>query len=68
MRWPAGRPGADRGFWPGGDVLPRLNAWGRRFADAYQALKRGARVAHSGDLHVPTREASAKGGTTLNKT
>jgi energy-coupling factor transporter ATP-binding protein EcfA2 len=34
----------------GGDVLPRLNAWGYRFADTYQALNKGAHSAHDGDL------------------
>lgn len=37
---------ADRG----GEVLPRLNAWGRRAADTYQALNRGAHHGHGGDL------------------
>jgi hypothetical protein len=34
----------------GGDVLSRLNTWGRRFADTYQALNKGAHVGHGGDL------------------
>jgi ABC-type hemin transport system ATPase subunit len=34
----------------GGDVLPRLNVWGRHFADTYQALNKGAHTAHAGDL------------------
>jgi len=33
----------------GGQVLPRLNAWGRRFADTFQALNKGAHAAHAGD-------------------
>jgi hypothetical protein len=33
----------------GGDVLPRLNSWGRSFADTYQALNQGAHGAHTGD-------------------
>jgi ABC-type Mn2+/Zn2+ transport system ATPase subunit len=33
----------------GGDVLPRLNSWGRSFADTYQALNHGAHGAHTGD-------------------
>jgi hypothetical protein len=37
---------ADRG----GEVLPRFNAWGRRFADTYQALNKGSHAAHAGDL------------------
>lgn len=34
----------------GRDVLPRLNSWGRRFADTFQALNRGAHGAHDGGL------------------
>jgi recombinational DNA repair ATPase RecF len=34
----------------GGDVLSRLNTWGRRFADTYQVLNKGAHVGHGGDL------------------
>jgi hypothetical protein len=34
----------------GGDVLSRLNTWGRRFADTYQALNKGAHAGHGGDL------------------
>ena len=33
----------------GADVLPRLNSWGRSFADTYQALNHGAHGAHTGD-------------------
>jgi hypothetical protein len=33
----------------GGAVLPRLNSWGRSFADTYQALNHGAHGAHTGD-------------------
>ena len=36
----------------GGAVLPRLNAWGHRFADTYQALNKGAHAAHDGDLRL----------------
>jgi hypothetical protein len=41
----------------GGDVLSRLNAWGRRFGDTYQALNRGAHAAHDGDLHLLVNDA-----------
>jgi energy-coupling factor transporter ATP-binding protein EcfA2 len=41
----------------GGDVLSRLNAWGRRFGDTYQALNRGAHAAHDGDLHLLVDDA-----------
>ena len=34
----------------GGLVLPRLNGWGRQFADTYQALNKGAHAAYAGDL------------------
>jgi hypothetical protein len=33
----------------GGEVLPRLNSWGRSFAGTYQALNHGAHGAHTGD-------------------
>ena len=33
----------------GSDVLPRLNSWGRSFADTYQALNHGAHGADPGD-------------------
>jgi energy-coupling factor transporter ATP-binding protein EcfA2 len=33
----------------GGDVLGRLNSWGRSFGDTYQALNHGAHGAHTGD-------------------
>lgn len=36
----------------GGDVLPKLNSWGRRFADTYQALNKGVHVTHSRDLRL----------------
>ena len=36
----------------GGDVLPKLNSWGRRFADTYQALNKGVHVTHGGDLRL----------------
>ncbi len=41
----------------GGQVLPRLNAWGRRFADTFQALNKGAHAAHAGDLGVLVGDA-----------
>ena len=41
----------------GGEVLPRLNAWGSRFADTYQALNKGAHVAHAGDLGLLVGDA-----------
>jgi AAA domain, putative AbiEii toxin, Type IV TA system len=41
----------------GGDVLPRLNAWGRQFADTFQVLNRGAHAAHAGDLELLIRDA-----------
>ncbi len=34
----------------GGQVLPRLSAWDRRFADTFQMLNKGAHAAHAGDL------------------
>ena len=43
----------------GGDVLPRLNAWGRRFADTYQTLNKGAHVAHAGELRALVGDAKA---------
>jgi hypothetical protein len=33
----------------GAEVLPRLNVWGRQFANTYQALNRGSHAAHPGD-------------------
>jgi recombinational DNA repair ATPase RecF len=41
----------------GGEVLPKLNAWGHRYADTYQTLNKGAHVAHHGDLRPLTRDA-----------
>ena len=41
----------------GGAVLPQLNAWGRRFADTYQALNRGSHVAYAGDLDLLVGDA-----------
>ena len=41
----------------GGEVLPQLNAWGRRFADTYQALNRGSHSAHAGDLDLLVGDA-----------
>jgi hypothetical protein len=43
----------------GGDVLPRLNSWGRSFADTYQALNRGAHGAQAGDLSLLIRDTRA---------
>ena len=43
----------------GGEVLPKLNAWGHRYADTYRALNRGAHVAHDGDLRLLTADARA---------
>jgi energy-coupling factor transporter ATP-binding protein EcfA2 len=34
----------------GGEVLPKLRAWGHQFAGTYQALNKGAHEAHLGDL------------------
>jgi hypothetical protein len=41
----------------GGEVLPRLDAWGRRFADTYQALNKGSHAAYAGDLGVLVGDA-----------
>lgn len=41
----------------GGEVLPRLNTWGRRFGDTYQALNKGAHVTHDGDLGLLITDA-----------
>jgi recombinational DNA repair ATPase RecF len=41
----------------GGDVLPRLDAWGRRFADTYRVLNRGAHAAHDGNLRMLIADA-----------
>ena len=41
----------------GGDVLPRLNAWGHRYADTYQTLNKGAHVTHDGDLRLLIADA-----------
>jgi hypothetical protein len=38
----------------GGEVLPKLNSWGHRYADTYRTLNRGAHVAHDGDLRLLT--------------
>ena len=43
----------------GGEVLPKLNAWGHRYANTYRALNRGAHVAHDGDLRLLTADARA---------
>ncbi len=34
----------------GGEVLSRLNTWGRQFADTFQAINKGAHASHAGDL------------------
>ena len=41
----------------GGEVLHRLNTWGRRFGDTYQALNKGAHAAHDGDLGLLVGDA-----------
>jgi hypothetical protein len=41
----------------GREVLPRLNTWGRRFGDTYQALNKGAHVTHDGDLRLLITDA-----------
>ena len=46
----------------GGEVLPRLNAWGHRFADTYKALNKGAHAAHDGDLGLLTGDARRLAG------
>ncbi len=43
----------------GGDVLPRLNAWGHRYGDTYRALNRGVHGTHDGDLRSLTADARA---------
>ena len=43
----------------GGEVLPKLNSWGHRYADTYRALNKGAHVAHDGDLRLLTADARA---------
>jgi recombinational DNA repair ATPase RecF len=43
----------------GGDVLPRLNSWGRSFGDTYKALNPGAHGAHTGDLHLLIHDTRA---------
>src|SRR5260370_14050358 len=46
----------------GGEVLPRLNAWGHRFADTYLALTSGAHAAHDGDLGLFAGDAPRLAG------
>jgi recombinational DNA repair ATPase RecF len=41
----------------GGEVLPKLNSWGHRYADTYRTLNRGTHVAHDGDLRLLTGDA-----------
>jgi hypothetical protein len=43
----------------GGEVLPKLNSWGHRYADTYRALNKGAHVAYDGDLGLLTADARA---------
>ncbi len=42
----------------GGQVLPRLNAWDRRFAGTFQALNKGAHAAYAGTLGQLVGDAS----------
>jgi recombinational DNA repair ATPase RecF len=42
----------------GGEVLSRLNVWGRRFGDAYRALNKGAHAPHDGDLRLLIADAT----------
>ena len=42
----------------GGEVLRRLNAWDRHYADTYQTLNKGVHVAYDGDLRLLTGDAS----------
>ena len=46
----------------GGEVLRRLNAWGRSYADTYQALNKGAHAAHARDLGVLVGDARKLAG------
>ena len=41
----------------GGDVLPQLNTWSRRYGDTYQTLNKGAHVTHDGDLRLLIADA-----------
>jgi recombinational DNA repair ATPase RecF len=41
----------------GGDVLPRLNAWGHRYADTYRTLNKGVHLTHDGDLRLLIADA-----------
>lgn len=41
----------------GGDVLARLNAWGRGAADTYKALNKGAHTGHRGSLRLLVTQA-----------
>ena len=41
----------------GGEVLPKLNSWGHRYADTYRTLNKGTHVAHDGDLRLLTGDA-----------
>jgi hypothetical protein len=54
----AGRPGADRGLWARVTICCRSWTRGSRcFGDTYQALDRGAHLAHAGDLDLLIRGA-----------
>jgi hypothetical protein len=41
----------------GGEVLAKLNSWGRRFADTYQALHKSSHVAYADDLGLLVSDA-----------
>ncbi len=41
----------------GGEVLSKLNSWGRQFGDTYQAINKGAHAAHAGDLGLLVGDA-----------
>jgi hypothetical protein len=43
----------------GGEVLPKLNAWGHRYVDTYRALNKGTHVVHDGDLRLLIADAKA---------
>jgi len=55
----------------GGEVLGRLNSWGRRFADTYQALNKGSHAAYartSSDGLWPVPERTGPGHSSPGKT
>jgi hypothetical protein len=41
----------------GDQALPRLDRWGRQFADTYRALNEGSHAAHAGDLGILVGDA-----------